>query len=656
MVRITKKGETRWRDIFTRGDVLLLTPEMNSMRQFGGGKYTANLKDATPIPKECLVVDVGRDWMTVGVGASWPVGLWEARKFHYEVRLDRAAPQAPLRAQRAALDRVRKGHGGSVADILARLFDPTVDAQKLTSISPHLVERTELEQDIRRAMLEATEKVDFKPNDSQRKAIEYALQRRISLIRGPPGTGKTRVASLLIATALGMKHDSQTADQDSITPRVLAITHSNGAADVLLEGLLQMGVPAVRLGRPASVSAHLQHRTIIAMSEIMPSVVLLRNRSRDMTLSSQERSAAAFELRQAMIDAQQMITNSAPVVVTSCIGAHQIIMGGQDGEGTESESDSSSHPNFRFVVLDEAAQTTEPALVCALAAARAEQLVLVGDTRQLPPTITCMGLLDTLGVSPMARLEQRGVGEITLTQNYRMPPSLMRHPSEYFYKGLVSCAPEILLKDDPLPAGFRWPSSEPLAFVQVGDGESEVAHPFGGRSNPTEANLIIQLALNILGAGDIQANKLAIISPYAKQVQLIRSELAARPSTQGIRVGTVDSFQGQETDLVIFSAVRSNSMKELGFIRDSRRLCVAITRARRGLVLVGDQSTLKACRHWEALIKSLGERSCMTDKEALTGSKIVLEESTLDDLFAEDDVLKRLFGEEDDIFDLASVE
>jgi len=183
-----------------------------------------------------------------------------------------------------------------------------------------------------------------------------------------------------------------------------------------------------------------------------------------------------------------------------------------------------------------------------------------------------------------------------------------------------------------------------------------VAHPFGGRSNPTEANLIIQLALNILGAGDIQANKLAIISPYAKQVQLIRSELAARPSTQGIRVGTVDSFQGQETDLVIFSAVRSNSMKELGFIRDSRRLCVAITRARRGLVLVGDQSTLKACRHWEALIKSLGERSCMTDKEALTGSKIVLEESTLDDLFAEDDVLKRLFGEEDDIFDLASVE
>eukprot|EP00977_Amphora_coffeiformis_P001827 scaffold353_cov185-Amphora_coffeaeformis.AAC.55 len=656
MVRITKKGETRWRDIFTRGDVLLLTPEMNSMRQFGGGKYAANLKDTTPIPKECLVVDVGKDWMTVGVGASWPVGLWEARKFHYQVRLDRAAPQAPLRAQRVALDRVRKDQGGSVANILARLFDPTAPADKLTAEPPYRVEKEELKQDIRRSMLEATEKIDFKPNESQRKAIEYALQRRISLIRGPPGTGKTRVASLLIATALGMKHGSETDAQDGNTPRVLAVTHSNGAADVLLEGLLQMGVPAVRLGRPASVSAHLQHRTIIAMSEKMPSVVLLRNQSRDMTLSSQERSAAAFGLRQAMIDVQQMITQTAPVVVTSCIGAHQLFLGKQDGDGTGSEGDACSRPSFRFIVLDEAAQTTEPALVCALAAARAEQLVLVGDTRQLPPTITCMSLLDTLGVSPMARLEQCGVGEITLTQNYRMPPSLMKHPSEYFYKGLVSCAPEILLKEDPCPAGFRWPSSEPLAFVQVGDGESEVAHPFGGRSNPTEANLIIQLVLNILDAGDIHADKLAIISPYAKQVQLIRSELAARPSTQGIRVGTVDSFQGQETDLVLFSAVRSNSMKELGFIRDSRRLCVAITRARRGLILVGDQSTLKACRHWEALIESLGERGCITSREALAGPKIVLEESTLDDLFAEDDVLKRLFGEEDDMFDLASIE
>ena len=594
--------------------------------------------------------------MTVGVGASWPVGLWEARKFHYEVRLDRAAPQAPLRAQRAALDRVRKEKGGSVANILARLFDPTAHVDKLTSEAPYRIEKAELEQDIRRAMLEATEKIDFKPNDSQRQAIEWALQRRISLIRGPPGTGKTRVASLLIATALGLKYGSEMDGQDGRTPRVLAVTHSNGAADVLLEGLLQMGVPAVRLGRPASVSSHLQHRTIIAMSEKMPSVVLLRNQSRDMTLSSQERSAAAFGLRQAMIDVQQLITQTAPVVVTSCIGAHQLFLSEQDGDYSENEGDARSAPSFRFVVLDEAAQTTEPALVCALAAARTEQLVLVGDTRQLPPTITCVSLIDTLGVSPMARLEQCGVGEITLQIQYRMVPALLKHPSKYFYNGLVSCAPENLLKEDPLPAGFRWPSPEPLAFVQVGDGESEVAHTFGGRSNPVEASLVIQLVLNLVDSGDVQANKLAIISPYAKQVQLIRSELATRRNTQGVRVGTVDSFQGQETDLVIFSSVRSNSMKELGFIRDSRRLCVAITRARRGLILVGDQSTLKACRHWESLIESLAERGCITSKEALAGPKVMLEESSLDDLFAEDDVLKRLFGEEDDIFDLASID
>ena len=126
IVRITQPGGgslvRSWRDVFTRGDVLLLTPETLSQRQFGGNKY-AKFQDTTPVPKECLVVDVGKDWMTVGVGASWPVGLWESRKFHYEVRLDRTAPQAPLRAQRSALDRVRRNQGGSVANLLAQLFD-----------------------------------------------------------------------------------------------------------------------------------------------------------------------------------------------------------------------------------------------------------------------------------------------------------------------------------------------------------------------------------------------------------------------------------------------------------------------------------------------------------------------------------------------------
>ena len=131
--------------------------------------------------------------------------------------------------------------------------------------------------------------------------------------------------------------------------------------------------------------------------------------------------------------------------------------------------------------------------------------------------------------------------------------------------------------DLPPPEGFPWPSSEPLAFLAVGD-NSEVAHGFGGRSNPTEAEIVVDTIRKVVAAGDVEAKDIAVISPYSKQVQLIRTELnnISRESDgsglSDVRVGTVDSFQGQETDLVLFSAVRSNLMKEMGFLRDARRL------------------------------------------------------------------------------------
>jgi superfamily I DNA and/or RNA helicase len=116
---------------------------------------------------------------------------------------------------------------------------------------------------------------------------------------------------------------------------------------------------------------------------------------------------------------------------------------------------------------------------------------------------------------------------------------------------------------------------------------------------------------------------MAVISPYSKQVQCIRTELSNRNhmtryhvNAQNVQVGTVDSFQGQETDIVIFSAVRSNPTKELGFLRDPRRLNVAITRAKRGLILVGDPTVLRTCRHWAALLDSCERRGlCLNAKD-----------------------------------------
>jgi regulator of nonsense transcripts 1 len=224
------------------------------------------------------------------------------------------------------------------------------------------------------------------------------------------------------------------------------------------------------------------------MSEKMPQVARLRQKASDMDLAPHIRSAAAFELKQCVMDAQKVIIKTAPVVVTSCIGAHQLL----EDDGTDMK--------FPMVVLDEAAQTTEPALICALAASKAEQIVLVGDTRQLPPTVTSMDLRDSLGVSPMARLEKAGVGEITLRVQYRMPPGLLQHPSNYFYNGLVICAEKKATQELNPPTGFPWASSQPLAFVQIGNGDSEVQHSFGGRSNLSEAQLVATI-VSLTGSG-----------------------------------------------------------------------------------------------------------------------------------------------------------
>jgi hypothetical protein len=620
--KITRKA-TNWSEKFNRGDVLIITPQ----ESFRG-------KD--PYPKEGLVTDVGSNYILVGVGASYPVGLFEMRKHsgRYMVRVDRSAPMAPLKAQRIALDKLRLGKSavGAAAVLLTESFhNEELDSSEVAVVKrfsdiPHHFDghADDLQKHILDAMEKTKETTTFEPNESQREAVLFALSRSIGLIRGPPGTGKTRVASLLISTALKMKLNRGRAVEDNDNegehPRILAVTHSNGAADVLLQALLDQGVPAVRLGRPASVSPSVQHRTIVALSERMPEVIRLRQIASNPSEDLQDRQTAAYDVKQYTNDVQTMIMKTAPVIVTSCIGAQQLL------------SDEDESAAFPIVVLDEAAQTTEPALMCALTAAGADQLIMVGDTKQLPPTVTSQNieLRNTIGTSPMERLMKSGAEEFVLKEQYRMPAALLKHPNEAFYDGAVKCA---VSNTKSCPKGFPWPNrSEPLAFIEVGN-NSEVSHNFGGRSNPTEVALVCDIVLKLISDGDVRAENIAIITPYSKQVQLIRAELNSASiiyhglGLSDIQVGSVDSFQGQEKDIVIFSAVRSNLLKELGFLRDARRLNVAITRAKRGLVVLGDGSVLKTCRHWAALLNSCHERGCsLTESEYYCAVEIEEEE------------------------------
>ncbi|KAG7344934.1 DNA helicase [Nitzschia inconspicua] len=714
-----------WKDVFGKGDIMELTTlGSDTGRSFSSTKRLKRSSSKIVIlpPRECLIMDVGDNWMVVGVGPTWPPGLWETRKHPhgYRVRLDRPmGPTAPLQAQRSALQQLRssivigtshvsKHSVGSAVRLLARLwFEQTnttsvplqVETDTPLNISKndnnerlagqlplHLRRQfindqtnsddaSTLTQHVRDALDRAMHRQQnfmqnrttslnnaWTANESQQTAIVWALQRKIALIRGPPGTGKTKTAALLIATAIEldnqrlriMKHKKQTSNESrnaKVTQpiRVLAVTHSNGAADVLLQALLDMGVPAVRAGRPASISPLVQHRSVVALAEKLPHIKSLRQemihqKAKATSFSSGPNADSSaglqWQLKKGLEDAQTMLLQSASVVVTSCIGAHQL-----------AELQTNDGCLFPLVVLDEAAQCTEPALVCALTAAQAQQVILVGDTQQLPPTVTSSSkhLRETLGVSPMERLEKAGIQQITLREQYRMPPALLQHPSSYFYNGIVQSAVSMEQKQPP-PTGFPWPESDqPLAFVQVGNGDSEVVHTMGGRSNPTEAKLVATIVFYLLQEKDVSAGDIAILTPYSKQVQAIRSALEERsiqvgrasptlfsatkvPAPLGgsrlssairnIQVGTVDSFQGQETDVVVFSAVRSNTMSELGFLRDRRRLCVAITRARRGLILLGDSTVLNTCRHWQALIQSCRDNNCFLSAESLLSPHI----------------------------------
>jgi regulator of nonsense transcripts 1 len=570
-------------------------------------------------------MDVGEDYLTLGVGASWPAGVMEMRKHdNYIVRLDKTISSVPLRAQRLSLEKLRKGRAGYAANSLVQLFYDTSSknlnaAREMPGHFEDPGSTDSFDERVRTALSDAISHMSFKPNESQQTAVAWALKRKTAMIRGPPGTGKTRVAALLISTAIKMELNqlaSKTEEKPDQcikqTPRILAVTHSNGAADVLVQALLDMNVPAVRGGRPASVSPSIQHRTIAALAERLPEVVKLRQQASDPSLDTSIRQAAIYDSKKSLNDAIESISRTAPVIVTSCIGAQQLLssMAVQDNQ-----KDGSTFP---IVVLDEAGQTTEPALICALTSAQARQVILVGDTQQLPPTVTTEDaeLRKTIGVSPMERLLKNGIEEFILQEQYRMPESLLKHPNTYFYNGAVKVAVNGGVDSNlPAPKGFPWPSKEPLAFLDVGN-DSEVTHSFSGRSNPTEVEVIIEIIENILLGGEIEANNIAIITPYNKQVQLFRTKLnngslvRASKMTE-VQVGTVDSFQGQETDLVLFSSVRSNLLREMGFLRDARRLNVAITRAKRGLIVVGDSKVLRTCKHWSALLDSCSSRGCI---------------------------------------------
>ena len=432
-------------------------------------------------------------------------------------------------------------------------------------------------------------------NASQQSAIEQALARRMTLIQGPPGTGKTTTATHLLHTMVQLG-----------TGPILATAESNVAVDNLLEGLLDLGVKALRIGRPVKVREALRSATLDAVLEDHPmqeELAFLQDEQRELrkalpSLKGKEKGLMHRDINHNQKEIRRLedtmtasVLDEAEVICATTIGCgHRLL---------ESR-------RFPVVLMDEATQATEPSALVPLVKG-CRQLVLVGDHQQLPPTVLSRDAeKGGLNRSLFDRLIACGLTSTMLTTQYRMHPIMREFPSARFYDNRLEdgCTPE----QRPPPAGFLWPDwDRPMAFVPV-SGVEETDEEGKSRSNRDEAALVLTIVNDLLMAGDVEPEDIGVVTPYNGQVRALTNlfdQAGGREPGQpyaGLEIKSVDGYQGREKDVIVFSTVRANDEGEVGFLADYRRLNVAITRAKRGLVILGHPATLRHDPTWRSYL------------------------------------------------------
>ncbi|MEE2812245.1 MAG: AAA domain-containing protein [Candidatus Thermoplasmatota archaeon] len=428
-------------------------------------------------------------------------------------------------------------------------------------------------------------------NQSQQEAFDAAMKNRLSLIQGPPGTGKTHTA-VRILTAWA---------QTGAGP-ILAVADSNVAVDNLLEGLLDAGVKAIRIGQPAKVREHLREATMAARMDehhLREDVDILLKLNEDLmrrlpAMKGKEKGIAHRDVKRGWKEVRRIenqmkddIIEHAEVICATCVGSGHLLL--------ESR-------RFPLVLMDEATQATEPATLVPLVKG-ARHAVLVGDHQQLPPTvISRRAEQDGLSRSLFERLIALGLPATMLKTQYRMHPVIREWPSERFYGGELDDG--ITATDRPAPAGFVWPDWDaPIAFVPV-DGSEDTSVDGRSKHNLDEAALAVRIVDMLLSGGDLEPMDIGVVTPYSGQVRLLNDLFENAGGREigekyhGLEIKSVDGYQGREKDVIILSSVRANDAGELGFLTDYRRLNVAITRAKRGLILLGHPRTLRNSTDW----------------------------------------------------------
>ena len=426
-------------------------------------------------------------------------------------------------------------------------------------------------------------------NPSQERAVNDVLRAKdVRVLHGPPGTGKT--TTLVEAINETLMRETQ----------VLVCAQSNTAVDWISEKLVDCGVPVLRIGNPTRVNDKMlsftyEHR--FADHPDYPKLWQLRRTIREMRRKRREtgerfhqkierlkEQAVEFEVR---INAD--IFGQARVIASTLVGAGNKLLDGQ---------------RFGTLFIDEAAQALEAA--CWIPIRRANRVIFAGDHCQLPPTVKSLeALKGGLGKTLIERIVENKPECVSLLQvQYRMNDEIMQFSSDYFYHGQMKSAPEVahrVIHEGDAPILWFDTSTINLGEDEQNTFKEQFIGESFGRVNKGEANLtlsLLQIYFQRVGKQRILDDRIdvGIISPYRAQVQylkrLIKKRAFFKPFRHLISVNTVDGFQGQERDVIFISLVRANDAGQIGFLRDLRRMNVAITRARMKLFILGDARTM----------------------------------------------------------------
>ncbi|KAH7874834.1 ATP dependent helicase [Lentinula edodes] len=418
-------------------------------------------------------------------------------------------------------------------------------------------------------------------NHSQMFAVKSVLQKPISLIQGPPGTGKTVTSASIVYHLAKMNPD-----------QVLVCAPSNVAVDQLTEKIHATGLKVVRLtaksreALDSSVSFLTLHQQVSNSTTHVELQKLIMLKNEQGELSSNDERKYKTLIRQC----EKEILTAADVICCTCVGAGDPRL---------------SKLKFRTVLIDEATQAAEPGEMYDSPGIRMQAVIMNKKAARAGLTQSLFERLVVLGNRP-----------IRLQVQYRMHPCLSEFPSNMFYEGTLQngvTAPERLRKN----VDFPWPVPDTPMFFYQNLGQEEISSSGTSFLNRTEASNVEKIVTKFFKSG-VVPNQIGVVTPYEGQRSYIVNYMQFNGSLKKdlykeIEVASVDAFQGREKDYIILSCVRSNEHQGIGFLNDPRRLNVALTRAKYGVVILGNPKVLSKHPLWHYLLTHYKETSTLVE-------------------------------------------